>query len=500
VAALVAVLVVCGLLDRVGGQSAASPRAAVPPVPVAAPASALSTSWFCAGATDGRVPAAPGRVVIANSGPRAVPARVTVVSNVGTDRTLSLDVPAFGTSSVPETVKAGAPWVGAIVDVDAGQVAVGQEITGALGDSISPCATSGSNTWYFPSGSTLVNSDTVISLINPYPADSIVDLSFTTNEGVEAPEDYQGLDVPPRSMIAVDLRSHLRRRPAIATTVSVRTGSLVAWESAWTVPPKSGAVVVGTPAANNPFADPSAPVAGLSVTLGAPSAGTRWVWADGVAGNGVDERYVVYNPGSATADIRLSLDLQQYAAEPFNLSIGGYQTVEIVSSEEARIPAGVPHAAVLTSLNGVPVVAERTVAAAPGEGASGPATRSSSKSGTSAQYGLGGMLGMRLPGERWLVPATASVPGGWVTLYNPSSVAERITLEDLAGGRALPLGAARGYVVGPAARLAVRLDTRAAYGKPILLTATGEVYAEYDLYGSSSVGTSMSSAVPAVSG
>jgi hypothetical protein len=496
----VAVLVVGGLLDRVGGQSVASPEAAVPPVPVAAPASALSTSWFCGGATDGRVPTAPGRVVIANSGPRAVAARVTVVSNVGTDRTVALDVPAFGTSSVPETVKAGAPWVGAIVDVDAGQVAVGQQIAGALGDSLTPCATSGSNSWYFPSGSTLVNSDTVISLVNPYPTDSIVDLSFTTNEGVETPEDYQGLDVPPRSMVAVDLRRHLRRRLAIATTVSVRTGNLVAWETAWTEPPRSGSVVMGTAAANKPFADPAAPIAGLTVTLGAPSAGTSWVWADGVAGNGVDERYVVYNPGSETADVRLSMDLQEYAAEPFNLSIGGFQTVEIVSSEEARIPAGVPHAAVLTSLNGVPVVAERTVAAAPGEGANRTATRSSSRSGTSNEYGLGGMLGMRFPGEQWLVPATASAAGGWVTLYNPGSVAEKVTLKSLAGRRAVSLGAPGGYVVRPAARLAVRLDTRAAYGRPILLTATGEVYAEYDLYGSSSVGTSMSSAVPAVSG
>jgi hypothetical protein len=483
---VVAVLVVAALFDRIGGPTVNIASAGLAPQPMAAPESALSSSWFCAGVTDGGQPDIPGSVVIANDGSSAVSAQVTVVSSAGSSRTVTLGVPAHGRGVVAE--KTGGPrgWVGAMVDVDGGAVAVAQEVQSALGRSYSPCATTGSQSWYFPSGSTLVNADTEISLLNPYPADSIVDLSFSTDQGVETPEDYQGLDVPPRSMISVDLRDHLRRRPQLAATVSVRTGSLVAWETGWTEPPASGAVILGTPAAANPLADPSAPISGLTVTLGAPSAGTSWVWSDGLAGNGVDERYVVYNPGSSTADVRLSLYLQQGQAEPFNLSVGGGQVVEVVSGQEARIPAGVPHSATLTSLNGVPVVAERTVAATP------------ESAGGFPQSGLGGSLGMRVTADKWLVPATASgLPRvAWLVVLNPGSAAEKVELSALSEGHAVQLARVGGYQLGPIARLAIPLRSAVEYGSPLLVSSTGPLYVEYDFYGATGAGMSLGSAVP----
>jgi hypothetical protein len=376
-----------------------------------------------------------------------------------------------------------------MVDVDAGAVAVAQEVSGSLGRSFSPCASSGATTWYFPSGSTLVNSDTEISLLNPYPSDSIVDLSFSTDQGVETPVDFEGLDVPARGLITVDLRNHMRRRLRIATTVSVRTGSLVAWETSWTLPPAKGAVILGTPQAQNPLADPSAPVAGLTVTLGAPSSGLRWVWADGLSGPGIDESYNIYNPGPQTAQLRLALDLEQGQAEPFELTLGGYQTVEVVSASEARIPAGVAHAATLLSLNGVPVVAARNVAAV-GEG-------SAARPGPLSQSGLGQILGLRVPGRQWVIPATASGhgPEAQVTLFNPTGVSARVTVDAMVGGHETPVGGAGGYAIAPSSRLAIPLPAGVAYGNPLLIGATVAVYAEYDVYGSSTAGMSLSPGV-----
>ena len=345
----------------------------------------------------------PAKVVIANGGSEEVSAHVTVVSDTGASRAEDVEVPPYSTGAVPETAGRGSAWVGAIVDVDAGAVAVAQEVTAKLGRSFSPSATSGSGAWYFPTGSTLINADTEISLLNPYPVDSIVDLSFTTDQGVETPENFQGLAVPARGMLSVDFRGQMRRRSGIATTVSVRTGSVVAWETAWTVAPERGAVLVGSPAARNPLADPAAPTAGLTVTLGAPSTGPMWSWADGLTGSGIDESYAVYNPSPTTADVRLSLNLEEGVAEPFDFSVGGYQVVEMVSSGQARIPAGVAHSATLDSLNGVPVVAARAVVAA---------KSSPSQTGPPSQSGLGEILGIRVSGKRWLVPATASGRGG----------------------------------------------------------------------------------------
>jgi hypothetical protein len=90
VAALAAVLLVGGLVDRAGGPASAPAVASVRPVPVAAPALALSSSWFCAGATDAHQGdrndrgAAPGSVVIANSGLATATGVVTLVPSQGT--------------------------------------------------------------------------------------------------------------------------------------------------------------------------------------------------------------------------------------------------------------------------------------------------------------------------------------------------------------------------------------------------------------------------------
>ena len=93
-----------------------------------------------------------------------------------------------------------------------------------------PCATSGSARWYFTYGQTLVNAGEEISLLNPYPADSVVDLSFTTDQGVEFPVGFQGIVVPAGGLVSVNIGDHLRRRQQIATTVIARTGRVVAWE------------------------------------------------------------------------------------------------------------------------------------------------------------------------------------------------------------------------------------------------------------------------------
>ena len=69
-----------------------------------------------------------------------------------------------------------------------------------------------------------------------------MDLSFTTNEGVERPQQFQGLVVPADGLVAVNLGDHLRRRQFIATTVTARSGRLVAWKTDVVTPPRSGEV------------------------------------------------------------------------------------------------------------------------------------------------------------------------------------------------------------------------------------------------------------------
>ena len=486
---VVAVLLLAGgLLDTAGADrtrtaSAAAQAAASGEVPVAAPPQALSSSWFCAGATDTPGGRAPGSIVIANSGIGKAEGTVTLVPSSGPPVKVAVSVPGDSRKAVAEDVPGGSAWIGAVVDVDAGAVSVEQQIDGAGGLVSTPCATSGSSHWYFTDGQTLVNAGVQITLLNPYPADSVVDLSFTTDQGSEFPVGFQGIVVPPGGLVSVNLGDHLRRRQQIATTVIARTGRVVAWETRWVDPPQAGAAVLGTPAAQNPLADPAAPVPGTTLVLGAPSPGTRWVWPDGNAGNGVSEQYVVYNPGIQTAEVRLSIVLDQGVAEPFELSVPPGQVIPVASDQQARIPAGVAHSAELDSLNGVPVVADRVVAA----------------TSPSPHQGIGEMLGERVGSDRWLLAAAFADAAHdlWVTVYNPGTEPLRVLVDGLSAGAQVPISGLRPVTVFPGRRVAIHVSAvRPGLDEALVVSASGPFYAETNIYGSGTPGISLAPGVP----
>jgi hypothetical protein len=471
-AVVAAALIIGALADRAGAPhvNAAVTGQPVQPVPVAAPPGAYSSSWFCAGATNAFPNPAPGRVLVANAGTAPVTGTVTVVASKGASTTHSIRVAAGSTDTVPEAVPGGSAWTGAIVDVDGGSVAVSQVLDGPFGRASSPCATSGSQHWYIPAGQTRVNASETLLLLNPYPTHSLVDLSFSTDQGVEQPQDFQGLDVPPGGLVAVPLGSHLRRRAFIATSVSARTGNVVAWAAEWVTPPPANTPIVGTPAASSPLADPALATPGFTATLGAPSAGTSWAWPSGLAGSGIDERYVIFNPGGQTAQVRLSFGLQRGSAEPLDITVGPSQVVQMVSEQQPRIPAGVSHTATLVSTNGVPVVATRTVSASNG-----------TVFGSGPWSGLGEMLGQRLAAGGWIValPAADSKHSLSLVVHNGGSgpVAARFsglsTGEQAvtvgAGGEAtvpVPSGGDRTVVVHSPEPLYVELDMFGNGGTP----------------------------------
>ncbi len=486
--AVIGALLVGVLLNRTGSGAARESQAAIAPVPVAAPARALSSSWFCAGATDNGTGSnqvsAPGKVVIANSGPDAASGSVTLIPSSGASKTVPVRVRPDSSASVTEHVPGGTPWIGAVVDMDAGSVAVSQEISSSPGWSATPCATAGSAAWYFATGFTMANAGVELSLLNPYPSESVVDLSFTTNQGLETPEEFQGLVVPGDGMLSVNLGDHLRRRQAIATTVTARTGRVVAWKTSWVLKPQPGAVLAGTTAASSPLADPSWPVPGVTATLGISSPGTSWTWPDGMAGNGVAEQYLIYNPGPNTADVRLSIGLAEGQAEPFDLSVGPYQVQAVVSEQQVRIPAGVAHSAVLVSTNGIPVVAERWISAG----------------APSAWEGIGELPGGQIAAGNWLVPDIRAGPyrHAVLVLYNPGAVPVQATVSSLRQGLRVAIPGLHPTKVAPGQRVALSINAYVpGLLTPLVVSATGPIYLESDNYGQSgATGVALSFGVP----
>ncbi len=484
---LAALAVVAAVGLAVGRGGARPPRAGVTTGtgPVVAPAAALTSSWFCAGATDTATGAAPGRLVLANAGAAAVAGTVTLVPDHGARVAIPVSVPALGRIVLREAVPGGAAWLGALVDLSGGEVSVEQQITSTLGDTAEPCATAGSTSWYFAGGATLVNATSTVSLLNPYATPAIADLTFTTNQGVEAPGDFQGVVVPPDSVVPIDLRSHLRRRTAIATSVSVTAGRLVAWKTDVVTPPAAASPLLGTKAASQPDADPASPYPGVTETLGAPAPSTSWYWPEGGSSAGLTDRYAIYNPGPGTAMLQLAVSLDQGTAEPYSLKLGPDEVVDVSTAGLARIPSGVGYSAELVSTNGVGVVAERVVdAAAP-----------------STLHGTAELLGASRPADRWVVAAghTSASLAESIVVSNPGTTAARVALVALAGGRQTPVTGIAPAVVAAHGRLVWNLGShQPGLAAAVVVRSTIPVVVGRDLVGQGRrPGIGLALAVPA---
>jgi hypothetical protein len=461
---IVGLLIAAGLADRAGsGRAAASPPL-TQPMPVAPPASALSSAWFCAGATGRPHQMADGQLVVANASGRPIRGTALLVPSEGPSVDVPFQVGAESRTTVSEAPAGDAPFVGALVQLDGGAAGVEQVVTGTEGISTSACATTGSDRWYFADGTTQENSNLFISLVNPYPEDAIADLSFTTEQGLEAPADFQGVVVPARGIVGLDIGTHLRRRAQVATTVSVRAGRVAAFKTQ---------VVNGGAAFGR--------VPGLSLVLGAPSPATQLWWPAGLAAPGVTERYQIYNPSQVPADVSLRIVLDEGSADPFTLRVSPGGTATVVSNGESRVPRGVGHATELVTTNGTGVVAERTVDAA------SPA----------AATGLADVGGSRLEGSRWLLAAgsSGSSMAESIAVYNPANAAVHVSVARLDGDIA-DIGGLAGLTLPPGRRLVVPIGDRRALNRALVIQATGNVIVERDLTRFDGVGIDATIGIP----
>ena len=436
VALLVCLLVVAGILGRPAGAGGAQAVALVVPTPSLAPALALSSSWYCAGATSPGG-TAPGDLLVDNAGPGPVKATVSLVWSSGAASQLDLSVPSGSDQLIPEDLPASpffspAQWVGAVVTLFGGMASVSQVISTHEGSASQPCASSTSSQWYFPDGAVLRNASDDISLLNPYPEAAVADLSFTTELGQEAPDAFRGVVVPAQGLTVLDLGSHLRWRSQIAVTVTTRAGGIVAFQTEIVTKPPARAPRLGTPGA----LDPVLPQPGTGLTLGAAQPSTSWWWPEGGDGPGFTERYVVYNPGGGTAQLDLSL-VAAGAGEGLGssqqLTVGPYGTSVLTINGQPWALPGIAYAVHMRSTNGVAVVAERSVTA-----------------GKPSLYrGTASLLGEAVPAEQWLVAPNVQVlePRIRLELVNPGTRPAVVSVESVSDGRREPVAGVPALVV-----------------------------------------------------
>src|SRR5439155_3742066 len=196
---IVALLAGGGLADRGGRPAPAGAREQSPfAMPVAAPSSALSSTWYCAGGTSQPKGFADGWLVLANAEDRTVHVDVTFIPNDPSirPRHVPVDVKPLSQLTLHDFDYLQAQFVAATVEVRGGGVVAEHFVLGPGGASVAQCASSASDRWYFADGGTTRDATELLALFNPFPEDAIVDLSFTTEAGGIEPEALQALVVP----------------------------------------------------------------------------------------------------------------------------------------------------------------------------------------------------------------------------------------------------------------------------------------------------------------
>jgi hypothetical protein len=341
VALLAAVLVVVAVIDR-GDRPPLTPsgqRLATAYAPAASPPDALTSTWYCpAGTASGGF--ADASVVVFNPTNDALRGAIDVFGSDGNRGSRSITVPRRSRIVTPLADILRSAYVAAMVRLDGGGAIVEHTTSGPVGDAIGMCASSASTRWYMPEGATTRSAQLVYALFNPFPDDAIVDVSFVSEQGRDAPAAFQGVPVPANGLVPLDVGTHIRRRAHVSAEIVVKRGRVVA--EALQVHNGDGR-------------------RGVALTLGLPRTATSFVFPDGFAGVQHFEQVHVFNPNEQEASVQLDLVLDEGEAQPFQLAVPARGRITVDLTSESRVPKEVGHALLVRVSNNVPVAVSRTI-------------------------------------------------------------------------------------------------------------------------------------------
>jgi hypothetical protein len=179
----------------------------------------------------------------------------------------------------------------------------------------------------------------------------------------------------------------------------------------------------------------------------------------------------------------VALALESGEAEPLTVTVPAESRVTVNANDEVRIPKGVPHAATFRSVNGVGVVVERTIDAAP----------------AARRTGLADAIGARVTARRWGLAAGAAddATDEFVVLQNPGTEPARASITVLADGERLSGDALQNVEVGPGQRRSVRIaDALKRAATPVVVEADRPIVVERVLNRLRAIGVSTSIGIP----
>jgi hypothetical protein len=328
------------LLDR-SAPSIAAPRAPVTGAvdgPTIPPADAVSVAWYCAEGTSSTKGRADETIIVGNLAHH--PIHVTVTVMTGADKRprsveRRVDTLARTQFRVADIVKNPEP--GVVVEVRGGQAIVEHELRGTGDVAVGPCAREPSRNWYFAAGTTVRGAQEWLTLFNPYGDDAIVDVTFLSESGYQAPGSTHSLVVARRSRVSLAVHDQVQRQDRVAIAVHALVGRVVAERTL---------LFDGTDARR-----------GLAVSMGVTAPADRWRVVTGDARSGSAESLSIANfgitPTKVEVDVLLDGDAV-LAPESVDVPARGVVRVDLAT----RVPVDAGYAVDVRVTRAAPVVVE----------------------------------------------------------------------------------------------------------------------------------------------
>ncbi len=297
------------------------------PAAALAPAGVRSAVWYCAFATTDAQPHSDDAAILTNLGASPVTVAVSSMAGGSVTSVRHVELAAYATITLQAGDIGATAGAGVLIEPFGSNVVVDHRASDAAGSvSQTPCATRPSSDWYIPAGSTQRGSIERVALFNPFTQAAVVDVAAFEPGGATQPASLQGLSVPPRSRIVVDVNKAADQRDALAVAIHAERGTRLVAEVALEQRDSSGN-------------------GGFSVALGSPALGRDWhVAADGrgSANPSVD----ILNPGSNDVTVSVQTIVAGFgrASERFVKVSAG--TLAVVS---VPIPEGRPEVTVEVS-------------------------------------------------------------------------------------------------------------------------------------------------------
>ncbi len=406
----------------------------------------ITSSWFCPGAPVGA--GMGGEVVVANPGDTPLSGQVTAFTDTpgGAPVTQSLEVAPRDTARMDVgAMQPGGTYVGALVEITGGGGFVEQRANDPLGSAVAPCSNAASNHWYFADGYTKDASTEDIVITNPFPDVAIVNFDLATAEGNRSPSTLQGYPVPGHSVSVVHLDGIVRDDDSVAVGVTSTRGR----------------VVVGRA---QRYAGSGR--TGFTMNLGAPSLTDQAYFADGESGQGISERYSVYNGSDSDITVQavflgVPIDASFPNDQQRTVPAGGVVTLD--TADVTGLPAG-RHGVVFSTTSAGSMVVERVLNRPAGDGIA-----------TTVVLGQPARAAVR----RWsmAVASDLAVPDTLVVL-NVDNQDALVTVKVLGPGGEVAVPGMENITVGKNQSVALTVGDPTALNRPLAVESSSRIYVE----------------------